>query len=245
MTIAEAETEIKLFTAWQAFPALQQSDIDILVNKSKRASQPLTVGYLTGAVINNNIMPVIRPGKVPPDNYPEWAASTHYAVGAKIVPPDRTGRFYTCTVAGTSGSTEPNFAAEITTGVTFTDGGVTWQVGNAALWVPTWNLPYGIATGWRVKAANVAGAYDLASDEQKLSRGQIIKNCLTMAAEWMKRSNESLELLGSGRARRAGTVPAANVDRLWCDCEDGPLSGPLQGWAIVPGSGGVQWLDDV
>jgi flagellar hook protein FlgE len=54
-----------------------------------------------------------------------WAASTSYTAGTTISPPAANGHFYQCTVAGTSGATQP--ANWPTDGSTFTDGGVTWQ----------------------------------------------------------------------------------------------------------------------
>jgi hypothetical protein len=57
-----------------------------------------------------------------------WAATTAYDVGDAILD---TSRIYVCTVAGTSGGTEPTWPTD---GTTVTDGTVTWKdTGTAAL----------------------------------------------------------------------------------------------------------------
>jgi hypothetical protein len=48
-------------------------------------------------------------------------------------------------------------------------------------WSPTWDLRRAVVRGWRLKAAKAAGAYDLSTDGQGLSRSQIVSNCLRMA----------------------------------------------------------------
>lgn len=57
----------------------------------------------------------------------EWLADTQYFVGDKVIPTDpvTTPYYYTCTVAGISGSTEPVFP--VTPGGTVVDGGATWE----------------------------------------------------------------------------------------------------------------------
>jgi hypothetical protein len=57
---------------------------------------------------------------------PAWAATTSYAAGVYVHPTVWNGHVYKCTVAGTSGGSEPTW---ITTGPpnTQTDGGVTWE----------------------------------------------------------------------------------------------------------------------
>jgi hypothetical protein len=53
----------------------------------------------------------------------KWIASTSISLGYFIVPsnPNNNPALYTCTVAGTTGTTEPAF-----TGTTYTDGSATW-----------------------------------------------------------------------------------------------------------------------
>jgi lambda family phage minor tail protein L len=58
---------------------------------------------------------------------PAWTASTSVSVGTLVKPTvfKPTGLLYICTVAGTTGSTEPVWTSDF--GVTVPDGGVTWQ----------------------------------------------------------------------------------------------------------------------
>ncbi len=54
-----------------------------------------------------------------------WQASTAYSVGDVRLPSDFAYKYLECTIAGTSGSTEPTWPV---VGGTVTDGGVTWIV---------------------------------------------------------------------------------------------------------------------
>jgi len=54
-----------------------------------------------------------------------WAASTSYSVGDIVIPTTANGFYYECTVAGTSGSSEPTWPTSV--GGTVTDGDVTWE----------------------------------------------------------------------------------------------------------------------
>ena len=56
--------------------------------------------------------------------YDSWVMSTTYAEGDVVRPSTETSLYYTCTVAGTSNSTEPTWPTTI--GTTVVDGGVTW-----------------------------------------------------------------------------------------------------------------------
>ena len=59
--------------------------------------------------------------------YPEtWGANTVYAVGDFVKPTTYNDHTYLCTVAGTSGGTQPTWST--TNGATQTDGTVTWKV---------------------------------------------------------------------------------------------------------------------
>ena len=62
---------------------------------------------------------------------PTWQASTDYAVGDKVVPTSDNTYYYECTVAGTSGSSEPTWPT--TVGDTVTDGSVTWECKGTAV----------------------------------------------------------------------------------------------------------------
>lgn len=68
-----------------------------------------------------------------------------------------------------------------------------------AAWEPTWNLPYAIAMGWRLKAGKVAGAYDMSSGPTRMSRSQFRAHCLSQAKEWSKRASEAVTLPGTWR----------------------------------------------
>lgn len=241
MTVAEARAEIEMFTVAAKFPTLDAADIDALMKKAKRASPPFTAGVLTGTPLNNNIMPRLKQGTVPPDTFVEWEAATLYAVGDQVVPAVRNGHFYTVTVGGTSAATEPDFPTDDE--ATVVDGTVTWQEAGVALWVPTWGLAYAIAQGWKLKAAKVTAAYDYQSDDQRLARSQIFKACMEQYKAWSKQVNESIEQQGSLRDRRSGSIPSANDERLWCDCDDGVLGGPSRGLAIG-GPSRVTWDDE-
>ncbi len=55
-----------------------------------------------------------------------WLASTAYDIGDTVRPPTANGYIYECTVAGTSGSSEPAWGT--TADATFVDGGtLTWK----------------------------------------------------------------------------------------------------------------------
>ena len=60
--------------------------------------------------------------------YPKWRSGESYAVGARVIPSNPNRRYYTCTTAGTSGTTEPDWwgsGPDFTepTGVKWTDSG--------------------------------------------------------------------------------------------------------------------------
>ena len=60
-----------------------------------------------------------------------WQKSHLYAVGAIVVPINNNGHYYKCTVAGTSGATEPSWKKD--NGITVTDGSVTWTEAGSIL----------------------------------------------------------------------------------------------------------------
>lgn len=64
---------------------------------------------------------------VKPNMGAAWKSSTVYALNGKVFPTDPITKpyYYTATVAGTSGSTEPTWPA--TPGQTVTDGTITWE----------------------------------------------------------------------------------------------------------------------
>lgn len=60
-----------------------------------------------------------------PDSFTTWPAATAVTVGT-LVSDGATGHF-ACTVAGTTGGTEPTWSSQAAVGDTLTDGTVTWQ----------------------------------------------------------------------------------------------------------------------
>ncbi len=58
------------------------------------------------------------------DQSTTWAAETAYDVGDIVVPTGVSDHYYECTVAGTSGATEPTWPED---GSTVSDGTVTWE----------------------------------------------------------------------------------------------------------------------
>ena len=60
--------------------------------------------------------------------FPKWRSGQSYAAGASVIPSNPNRRYYTCTTAGTSGTTEPDWwssgpAFTEPTGVKWTDSG--------------------------------------------------------------------------------------------------------------------------
>ena len=60
-----------------------------------------------------------------------WQKRHPYTAGAIIVPINNNGHYYKCTVAGTSGATEPSWKKD--NGITVTDGSVTWTEAGSIL----------------------------------------------------------------------------------------------------------------
>lgn len=103
-----------------------------------------------------------------------WQSARAYAVGARVIPNPRNGLVYRCSVAGTSGTTQPAFAED----ATLSDGTVTWVVASET--DTAYNLRSAAAAGWLIKAGRVANRYDLADDTSKTSRSQLHDHCMLM-----------------------------------------------------------------
>jgi len=56
--------------------------------------------------------------------FPKWRSGQSYAAGASVIPSNPNRRYYTCTTAGTSGTTEPDWWNSTST--SYTDGSVQW-----------------------------------------------------------------------------------------------------------------------
>jgi hypothetical protein len=95
-------------------------------------------------------------------NPKQWTASTSYSYGDNVRPSTYNGYNYTCTVAGTSGGTEPTWPT--TVGSTVVDGGVTWKCIDYIAFpstynpVGTWSGSYNAPLGYTV-TAGTTGLY--------------------------------------------------------------------------------------
>src|SRR5262249_54954683 len=69
-----------------------------------------------------------------------WTASAAKALGNIVIPTAANGFYHEVTTAGTTGTTQPNFAGNTVLGSTLTDGGVTYTVRAAP------NSPIGTGT---------------------------------------------------------------------------------------------------
>ena len=56
--------------------------------------------------------------------YPKWRSGTAYTNTNYVIPTNFNGYYYQCTIAGTSGTSEPNWP--LRSGATITDNAVTW-----------------------------------------------------------------------------------------------------------------------
>jgi hypothetical protein len=119
----QARQFISIFADATTAPVLTTPDLDTCLTYSRRQD----------ANVN------------PPDPYTTWQAATAYAVGAAVVADPRNGSYFTATVAGTTGTTQPTWPT-VTDG-TVVDGGVTWKNAGAAAWSWSWALAGGSPNG--------------------------------------------------------------------------------------------------
>jgi len=85
------------------------------------ATEPIWASYTTiGSTVPDGGVTWTNGGLIPPN---PWAASTPYTQYAVVYPAN--GYQYICTVAGTSGTSQPSWPTTI--GSTVPDGSVTWQ----------------------------------------------------------------------------------------------------------------------
>lgn len=64
-------------------------------------------------------------------------------------------------------------------------------------WTPTWHLAKAAYEGWKLKAAKAASRFDFSSDGQSLSRSQLVRNCLDMAALYARGSAVAVAVPGT------------------------------------------------
>lgn len=59
-------------------------------------------------------------------------------------------------------------------------------------WSPTWDLDYGAAEGWLLKAGKAAEQFNFAEDSQRFDRSQKHSQCLAMEARYRNRVSASV-----------------------------------------------------
>ncbi len=132
-----------------------------------------------------------------------WSPGTAYAVGDRVqvnpaegvlswgwltglLEDARFGVYFRAVQGGVSGDAEPAWAyAEIAYGRLYgvSDGGVLWRYDGLAA-KDRFDFQSAAYEGWMKKAGKVAGDYDFARADQKLSRSQVIEHCKSMAASF-------------------------------------------------------------
>jgi hypothetical protein len=113
-----------------------------------------------------------------------WASGT-YLVGAVIL---EGTRYWRVLNPGTTAATEPTWPDLSTmggapTGLTVTDGQVTW-IDNGTAWSPTWDLTWAAAVGWDRKASKAAADFDFMTGDQQFMRSQRVAACREQARRY-------------------------------------------------------------
>lgn len=124
--------------------------------------------------------------------YNSWEANTSYAVGDQIVPTVPNGRVYNCLVAGTSGTSEPDFP-QITycVGQCFYDGTqpaniafpLTWQ-DSGFTQQEVYDVRAAAREGWMRKASICANLVNTDDGKMNIQIHILQENCLQMAAKY-------------------------------------------------------------
>lgn len=70
-----------------------------------------------------------------------------------------------------------------------------------ANWYATWNIPYAVAYGWRLKSTRLVGLIKFTSGGTTYSREQFFEHCRQMQKDWMSRSIESIQMVGAWRRK--------------------------------------------
>lgn len=113
-----------------------------------------------------------------------WTANTAYTVNTEIEPAVRNGRKYTCVVAGTSGSSTPNFPDYGYTGQQFSDGNdIVWQDTGAAF-NEIYDVRAAIRQAFILKASKVSHLIDTSDGQNKLSMAALKDSFLKMAEKY-------------------------------------------------------------
>lgn len=108
-----------------------------------------------------------------------WIANTAYALGAKIQPITRSGHFYKCIQAGTSGASEPTWTTCIN-GKT-SEGDLIWQECGFDPDGNLYDLETAIYQAWTLKASKAAKEFDVSIENQKWSKSQLYDHCVKEA----------------------------------------------------------------
>ncbi len=123
------------------------------------------------------------------DTAPVHATGTRYAAGDIVRQASDGERWWSCVVAGVTGSTAPTWPVldglprESTI---VTDGTVTW-LDAGSRWAGQWDLGSAAAAGWELKAAAVAHRFTFSADGQRFDRSQVHAMCLDMADRYRRR----------------------------------------------------------
>jgi hypothetical protein len=123
--------------------------------------------------------------------YSTWTASTQYYVGDQIVGLSPNGRVYQCTIAGTSGTVEPNFPQiGYAVGQNFNDGVVpadefplTWR-DSGFVQQEIYDVRASAREGWMRKASIAANLLNTDDGATKVDLNRLIENCHAQAAKF-------------------------------------------------------------
>lgn len=113
-----------------------------------------------------------------------WAPSTHYDPGALVMPSSRTGVIWKATIAGTSGTREPDWLLiwDVDYPFLFQDGTVYWQAGVVDSQPGLYNVRQAIYQCWLTKAGKASGDFSFnAGDAGSANPSAVADNCRTQA----------------------------------------------------------------
>ncbi len=66
-------------------------------------------------------------------------------------------------------------------------------------WVPTWNVAYAIALGWRMRRQRITGRINYTVSGMTVNRAQFYDRCRELEKEWRTRGAEEVVLQGAYR----------------------------------------------
>jgi hypothetical protein len=182
-----------------------------------------TPPILSPAEIDDLMALARRPGPsgVDPDSEVGWFSGYIPVVGDFIVPTNRTGVRYLVTVSdGLAITTEPSWGVP---GAPVVIGGTTLVGQTDGAWVPSYDLYFAAAEGWRWKAGKISDVFDMSTDQQTFDRSQKVEHCMKMAAFYEQRAGSSI--YGGGVAS-SNTITSARIE---------PRTGRLvTGWGDRP-----------